>query len=375
MKKKVLLIENFGEDFFRARLPFVKFLSNKGYRVFALIPEGEYADNVRREGVEVITYKLDRRNKSVLQILRLARIYRRIIVEHNFDITHSFRFQPNLIHSFASIFANNRVVLHVTGLGIAFSISSIKYWFYRNISRILYLFQFLIADTVIVQNPDDIDDFFLTERLKRKVVVIKGSGVDIEKFCSLRETFEERVSENLTFVCVTRLIWEKGIFELTQAFKQVIEEYGSGITLNIIGWVDEDNPRAVDNEFIKLFESNNQINFLGKRDGVLDFLRTSDVFIYPTYYREGIPRGILEALAVGLPIVTTSTPGCNLTVIEGVNGFFVQPKSVDSLVAVLHRILLNRGALKGMGNKSRELAVSTFAESVVFTEIEKEYLK
>lgn len=375
MKKKILLIENYAEDFYKARLPLAVFLLDKGYDVYALVPEDQYVEKIKSRGINVLTYPFNRKDKGLFQFIKLAVLYRRIVKNYNFDIVHSFRFQPNLLNSISSMFLGHMVVLHITGLGIAFSNESLKYIILKGISKILYLLQFLRANKIIVQNPDDINDFIFKEHFQNKICMIPGSGVDINRYKPYWLNNEKKsVPDRLKFICITRLIWEKGVFELTEAFKSLPGNLKDKVELNIIGWVDIDNPRAISQDFIESFATNPDINFLEKKSNVIPFLHDADVFIYPSYYREGIPRSILEALAVGLPIITTNTPGCNLTTKDNVNGFLIESRSISSIVDKVSLLYENIPLLTYFGQNSRKIAETEFSEEIVFNRIEKIYV-
>jgi glycosyltransferase involved in cell wall biosynthesis len=105
--------------------------------------------------------------------------------------------------------------------------------------------------------------------------------------------------------------------------------YEPNIILYIVGWPDYENPRHVTDAYVNSIEEGSSIRFLGKRDDISQLLADSDVFIFPSYYREGIPRSLLEALSMGLPIITTDMPGCKDTVCDNINGVLISPKSVD----------------------------------------------
>ena len=377
-EKRILLIENFSSDFYKARLPLAKYLILKGWDVYALIPNDEYVELIKNNGIKVIGYDLNRKNKGIGQLVKLIRIYRTVIKEYNINIIHSFRFQPNLLNVLANFFNKRTVLLHVTGLGIAFSNFSFSYLILRFVSQLVFQVKLVRANKIIFQNDDDIKNILFARFYTNKVMVINGSGVNTSEFrkelfdrASLRKRM--RISDNdKIFICVTRLIWEKGIDELTSAFKNLEEPYRRNTRLLIVGWPDKHNPRHVDDAYIDRFKNSDVISFLGKREDIPELLAISDVFIYPSYYREGIPRGILEALSMGLPIITTDMPGCKLTVAQEKNGYLISPKSSEAISNTVIKILKNN-RLTEMGYESRTMAIDYFSNTVIFSEIENLY--
>ena len=377
--KRILLIENFPSDFYKTRLPYALFLLEKGWDVYALVPNCEYVNMIRDQGVKVIEYELDRKNKGLFQLFKLIKIYREVISKYDFNIVHSYRFQPNLLNVFANFFNSRKIIIHITGLGIAFSNNSLKYSFLRVLSQLIFQVKLLRANKVVVQNHDDIKDLWLTSILwKKKFQVVKGSGVNISIFNrenfnrgSIREKFNLSANHRI-FICVTRLLWEKGIAEMVEAFSsKEIQTLYPKIQLWLVGWSDKDNPRFIPAEYIDRANSKN-ILFLGKSDKIPELLVASDFFLYPSYYREGIPRGILEALSMCLPIITTNLPGCNLTVQEGINWFLIDWRSSVAIIKAV-KMILSRSDFENMGIESRKIAEQYFSEDIIFSEIENLY--
>lgn len=378
--KRILLIENFSSDFYKARLPYALFLIEKGWDVYALVPAGEYVNMIRDQGIKVVGYELDRKDKGLFQLLRLLKIYKEIISKYDFNIIHSYRFQPNLLNVLVNFFNGRKVIIHITGLGIAFSNNSLKYSVLRIFSQLIFQVKLFRANQVIVQNYDDAKDLWLTDILwKKKVQVIKGSGVNISFFNSenfnresIRKTFNLSANHRV-FICVTRLLWEKGILEMVEAFSsEEIQIFYPKIQLWLVGWSDKDNPRHIPSEYIERANNNKNILFLGKSDKIPELLVASDVFLYPSYYREGIPRGILEALSMSLPVITTNLPGCNLTVKEGVNGFLIDGRSSLAITQAIKKIL-TPSDFENMGVESRKIAEQYFSEDIIFKKIENLY--
>ncbi len=373
-KRKILLIENSGADFYGSRLPFALYLKRNDYEVSALVPDDGYIELIENSGINVLHYPIRRGDKGLKQLVRLIFLYRRTIKDYSFDLVHSFRFQPNLITSISVLFLQVRIILHITGLGIAYSNRSFKYQFLRLVSQMIYFVKFCIADLLILQNPDDIKSLWFTKIKKNKIRLILGSGINTSQYTKkqmVRESLRESngiLADDILFIFITRLIWEKGIAELTDAFKNILKDYPAA-KLFIVGAADKDNPRHVSDEFIHRFAQSKNIRFLGKSDEVKNLLTSADVFIYPSYYREGIPRAILEALAMSLPIITTNMPGCRLTVEDGKNGYLIAPRSVVEIERSVIKILSGKNELNKMGRKSRDMAENYFSDHIIYKEM------
>lgn len=374
---KILLIENFASDFYSSRLPYAIFLKDKGYSVFAMVPSGTpYSTLIKDAGIEVIEFDLNRKTMGIGRILILSYKLRRVIRQNQFDIVHSFRFQPNILNTISGLGVKYKKIIHVTGLGIAFSNLKLKNLIIRVLSQLIFLFISILNTKIIVQNADDANDIIAFKIFKKKVKIILGSGVDTKTYNSNKFN-RSKIRESLSlgenqqvFICVTRLIWEKGILELVQAFSKLSSEIPN-ILLLIVGWPDKDNPSHIGESFISSFKGNRNIKFLGKRDDIPHLLAASDVFVYPSYYREGIPRAILEALAIGLPIITTNTPGCNVAVRHLKNGILIKPKSSSSIYKAVLEV--NNHDFKKLGFESRRMATNLFDNAIIFKQIEYSY--
>lgn len=373
----ILLIENDTMDFYKARLPLALFLIQRGWLVNALVPESEDVSLIENAGVKTFIYKLSRRNKGILHIFYLLFIYRGIIKQHKYNYVHSFRFQPNLVNVLLNFFNKQKIAIHVTGLGIAFSNESFKYKILRVVSHFIYQIKFLRANKIVFQNPDDVLNMWFHKFWRKKIEVIYGSGVNTlyykNNFCNtdqVRRRYNASTTDFI-FLCVSRLIWEKGILEMVTAFQKIKQE-GFPYKLWIVGWPDEDNPRHVKTSFIDSFQNDGTVLFLGKQNNVRELLASADVFLYPSYYREGVPRAILEALSMSLPIITTDMPGCKLTVKSGMNGYLITPRSDKAIYTAVLKIA-EKEKVREMGKFSRFIAEDLFSENVIFSQIENIY--
>ena len=377
VERKILIIENSSEDFYKARFMLTKYLISQGWEVFAFIPESKLNNLLKDSGLKLYEFNFNRKNKSIFQLIKLIPVLYNIIKENNIQIIHSFRFQPNLLNVLTNLFNKKKIIIHITGLGIAYSNN--KYLLLKFASNIIYQLKMIRANKIIVQNDNDPKDILFSCIYSKKFKLIKGSGVNTDHFDQRlynKAILRKKLGFNendIICTCITRLIWEKGIKEMVTAFENGIKKDNKTARLLIIGWSDLDNPRHVDQDYIDKFKNNSNIYFLGKIDDVREYLAISNLYIYPSYYREGIPRGILEALCMKLPILTTNTPGCKLTIDPiNSNGYLVNPKSS---IEIYNKIqdFINLEVTSEMENNSRELALNTFSETIIYSEIEKSY--
>lgn len=236
----------------------------------------------------------------------------------------------------------------VTGLGYAFTGGRRN--LLTRLIRLLYRLALSCADKVFFQNPDD-------EALFRQMgilgedadsVVVNGSGVDLLAFKA-----EPAPGGPLTFLMIGRLLGDKGAREYAAAAARV-RVLRPDVRFALVGWIDE-NPDAIDESELAEWVRSSTLEFHGKLSDVRAVIAACSVYVLPSY-REGTPRTVLEAMAIGRPIITTDAPGCRETVIDGDNGFLVPVKSVDALVEAMLRFVHDPELAQRMGRRSREIA-------------------
>lgn len=360
----------------------MKALVKEGYDVYAVIPKGDYNGKIAKEGIKVINYPINRGGLNPLKELKTIYNLYRIFKKEHFDLIHAFTIKPNIYGAVAGKLAGTPIILnHVTGLGYIYTINNFKTRILKFLSNRLYRLSFKIAKKVIFQNPDD---FVQLSNLfdNGKALVIKGTGVDTNYF-SLENVDLKKVkiikdeigigNDKLVITMIARLRWSKGIKELVNAANILSKKYKNLVFLTV-GWIDKGNPDAISKEFIKK-TSNEFIKFIGKRDDIREILYLTDIYVLPSSYREGMPRTVLEAMAMEKPIVTTNAPGCKETVEDGVNGLLVPVKNSKVLAKTIEKLIIDENLRARMGKASREKVIKEFSNEIVIDKILKLYNK
>lgn len=209
------------------------------------------------------------------------------------------------------------------------------------------------ASQVIFQNPDD-RDLFVERQIvgKDRCSVVNGSGVDLARFA-----VAPLPRQGVVFLSIGRLLGEKGFREYAQAARLVKERYPETI-FRLVG-PEDPSPDGIPLEEIRAWHANGWVQYLGETDDVRPFLSESHVFVLPSYH-EGMPRTVLEAMAMGRPILTADVPGCRETVIPGENGFLVPKCDSAALAERMLWFIEHRDAWEKMGSRSRTLARERF---------------
>ncbi|MDH0673402.1 glycosyltransferase family 4 protein [Empedobacter sp. GD03861] len=378
---KIALIENFGSDFYGARLRYALFLQNLGHEVIAIVPNDGYADKIKEAGITTIALDIDIRQRSLGAMLSFGFQLGKIFKREKFDIIHLYRMQPNIIGTpFAYWYGKKvKIVNHITGLGVAFTKDSSKFNLIKSIIKSLYnINNSIFRAQLIFQNEEDKKELGNHSSFQ----VIKGSAVNEDRFnttiqpsAKLLEQLkkEYHLTEGKTLIFVSRLLKQKGLSYLIEAINQINQSESQKINLLIAGWIDPNNPDSFTETEIKHYGGQEGVIFLGKRNDINDIIALADIAVLPTYYREGTPRFLLEAMAMGKPILTTDMPGCNHLVKDNKNGVLVQPQSTEEILKGLQYLL--KADLEKMGYESNKLYLEEFSEDVVYNQILNLYKK
>lgn len=295
---------------------------------------------MQRAGINPLT--------DVLTLINLFKLMRRIRP----DVVLAYTIKPVVYGIFAAAMAGvpKRFPL-ITGLGYAFTgpVNGRRKWL-RKIVCSLYAQALSNSSKIFFQNTDDLA-LFKELRLvpfDSQCVVVNGSGVDLAHY-AVRPLPHGQVH----FLLIARLLGDKGVREYVQAASLLRLRYPD-VRFSLAGWIDQ-NPNSIKQEELSSWVRNGDIEFLGRLQDVRPAIAESSVFVLPSY-REGTPRTVLEAMAMGRPIITTDAPGCRETATDGFNGFLVQTQSVFELACAMEKFINNPKLIESMGSNSRKLA-------------------
>ena len=333
---------------------------DKGYNVIAIGPEDTFSDQAEKLGCKYIKLKnLDQSGTNPLSDLSLVSEFRSIFKKEDVDYALTYTIKPNVYGSLATKGIKTKTIATVNGLGYTFY----KTGLIKAIIKSLYRFAFNGAHRVIFQNGDD-RQFFLDENLvdKEKTMTVNGSGVNLSKF-SQKSTFNTE-SEKLIFMMSARLIKEKGVYQYYEAADIVKKKYPN--TSFLLYGITSENPNSLKEEDVYKMSETGAAKFQGVTFNMSKTLEEIDVLVLPSWYREGIPRILLEGLSKGLPLITCNTVGCKETVEEGKNGFLIPPQNAEALAdTMIKMIKMSPEQRKEMGEKSRQKAEVDFSEKSI----------
>lgn len=360
--KKILVIGGSPKSLINFRGELIKRFLSHGLKVYACAGgESDYLKNwFNKVGVKFIPLPLDRTGtnlyKDFIYFMKLLSTIKKISP----DIVLAYTVKPVIYGMIASRISNvKNCYALITGIGYALiPPKSLKQRILNIIVSLLYNFSLKSVNSIFFQNQDDLNLFFKKKIISKsiKIKIINGSGVDLDYYTYTKPNPRK---EGINFLLISRLLKDKGIYEYVSAAKIVYKLFPQkNISFSILGPFDS-NPESITLEEVQLWNRKGLINYLGESDDVRPYIAKCSVFVLPSY-REGMPRSVLEAMAMGRAIITTNVPGCKETVISGKNGYLVKEKSSQELATAMVKFIKNEKYIEEMGQYSRKLASKKF---------------
>ena len=362
-KKKILIVLNTAWNLVNFRAGLIRALVDAGYEVVAVAPPDEYVPLVTQLGCRYVSFPMDSQGthpgRDLLLLIRLLRLLRK----EKPAVFLGYTVKPNVYGSLAAHLLHIPVINNIAGLGVVFVSNG---WLTRLVKG-LYRFALSRSAKIFFQNDDDRRMFTdgglvrteLTDRLP-------GSGVDLERFKVQGERFMEKGGgSHLRFLLVARMLWDKGVGEYVDAAR-IIKESLPNIEFFLLGFLDVENPAAISRAQMDEWVAEGVVNYLGISNDVREQIADTDCVVLPSYYREGTPRTLLEAAAMGRPIITTDSVGCREVVDDGVSGYLCKPRdAVDLAEKIVQMIRLSPEERQNMGMCGREKMERDFDERIV----------
>lgn len=335
-----------------------------GYEVLVVTRVVEKSPQIVGAGLQLIHLPLARRSlnpfAAVWSMLRLAVIYWRMRP----DLVHHIAMKPIFLGTLAArLVGIRRIVNAPVGMGFVYTSKGL-------LARVLRpLFWFLMhtllnpkGSKVILENADDcaalVNNRYVGER---DICLIRGAGVDIDKFKP-----SKRPHEGIVVMLVARLLWDKGVSEFVQAAR-LLRMKNPQVRFVLVGSPDPQNPANIAAEQLQRWQAQGDVELWGYRENMPEVWAHADIACLPSY-REGLPKSLIEALASGLPCVTTDVPGCREVVAPNVNGLLVPAREVEPLVRALQSLIDDPALRAEMGRHGRLRAVAEFSSASVIAE-------
>ena len=359
-RKKVAIVANSTWNIYNFRSNVVKALLENEAELIIIAPIDEYIPHLKELGnITIVPLKRLKRNgiNPVNDLKLFLEIYR-IYKQYKPDVILHYTIKPNMYGAIASGLLGIANTCVVTGLGYTF----IHKGWINTLVKSMYRFAFKFADRVLFENLED-KALFETEHLieRHKSFHIKGCGVDLNYFKPRPEKPEE---EDIRFTFIGRLLYDKGIVEFVSAAKIIKKKYPS-VQFTVVGFLDDENPAHILRSELLDWISNGIIQYHSQTEDVRPYINSSSCVVLPSY-REGLPRVMMEAMAMAKPIITTKTAGCREMVNEGINGFLVDVKDIHALAEAMANIIKCSSANRfKMGLYSRQMAEKEFDDKLI----------
>ena len=357
---KICLVDNDLRLNLNFRGNIIKAFLNKGYDVTIISPEDEsFSIKDFDERLNFIPVEVSRKGKNPFSDLIYCKKLFSIYKKEKFDLIFHYTIKPNIYGNIASHFAKIKAISIIPGLGHLF----IKESFATKIVEILYRFSLNYANEVWFLNEDDKKEFLKRKLVKEnKIKILPGEGIDLEKFKPIKI---ERNDNKIIFLMIARVLWEKGFKEYIEAAEILKKKY-SNLEFQLLGAIDTGNPSGVPEEIVMKYHNDKIINYLGTTNDVPNVIAKCDCLVLPSFYREGLPRTLMEGASMEKPLITTNNVGCKEAVIEGYNGFLCKIKNSQDLAEKIEKFLSLSQEEKGkLGKNGRKLMKEKFEDNIV----------
>lgn len=351
---RVIVAANSTWNLQNFRIGLIRALLHQGHEVTTVSPDAEGV-TINKSAIPHRRCDMSR-NISPLKDIGYARALFRLMKQEKPDIFLGFTIKPNIYGCVSSRMAGVQAIPNISGLGATFLGGSIT----MRIVVLLYRLALSRAAIVFFQNRDD-QSLFVAERIVRlnQSEVLPGSGIDLVRFS------QSDLSSDLRFLMIARLLGDKGVREYVNAARRLRARIPSAKFL-LLGELDRYNPARISRHELDEWVREGVVEYVGSATDVRPHIRNASAVVLPSY-REGLPRALLEAAAMGRPLIGTDVPGCREVVREGITGFLCQPRDANSLAAAMERfanIPHQRRIL--MATNARRMAETEFDQARVF---------
>lgn len=369
--KRIIIVANTTWNIYNFRLNIIRKLISEGHEVIVLAPVDKFIfyTETLPEVQHIPVLHLLRDSVNPFQDLRLLFEFIHLYRQYKPDVVLHYTVKPNIFGGFAARLLGIPSIAVVTGLGY----SLIHEGWINRVTRLLYKFSLPYHRKVIFENSDD-KKLFEDEGLvsSSRSMAIKGCGVDTTAFSPNGDGRKEGM---ITFTFIGRLLYDKGVKEFIEAAQFI--KSNDHIRFWLVGEIDKENPSSIRNEDLMKWIRDPKIHYHGATDNIRAFIEKSDCIILPSY-REGMPRVIMEAMAMERPVITTDTAGCRETVDENVNGYLVPIKNSEALAKAMNTFIdLDKQDKIKMGKAGRIKVLKEFDDKIIADQLYqalKEYL-
>ncbi len=350
----VCFVSNTAWSVFNFRLEVIRYLLKKSYKVLIIAAPDGFETALEKEGCLFIPLAFDNRSLSILADLKLYRRLKRLYRQHKPGVIFHYVIKPNVYGTLAAAALSIPSIAVVTGLGYSFSKRGWLYW----LTKFLYAYAFRRSREVWFLNNEDAR-FFIAQHMVdiERTNVMHGEGINTTYFQLNRSAQQGR---EFCFLMSARLLRSKGIVLFADAARMIRrKQYAARFVL--IGSPEATHPDALDPGLLEEWQNEGLIEYQGFVADVRPALSSADCFVFPSYYNEGVPRSLMEAASMQLPIITTLNRGCREVVVDGKSGLLCHPQDAFDLAEKMEMMInLPPEARREMGAAGRNLVIDKF---------------
>jgi len=362
--KKPKLLYFVTEDWYFCshRLPHAIAANKAGFEVVVVCNIAKHLDRIKKHGLRVIPIQLTRRSINPIRELCLLSKLTIIYLKEKPDIVQHVAIKPIIYGTIAAKLSGIVGIFNsIVGLGYIFISENILANILKPPVRLALRWSLNQKNSfTILQNKDDKNFLKKIINLKRSQI-IPGSGVNTKKFSCSSEP--DITHDGPLIVCVSRMLWDKGIGELVKAIQKLKEEKIS-FRVALIGKPDPENPASISLNQIRKWEKMKLIEYWGYVENIEKVYHKCHIVVLPSY-REGMPKSLLEAASASRPIITTNVPGCREVVRNQINGILVKVRTVSALAASMKKLIKNKSIRERMGKEGRKIVKAKFSEEII----------
>lgn len=357
---KVAIALNTTWNLVNFRSGLIRALLDEGHEVIGVAPEDEYVEDFIKLGCRHVAVEMENQGTSPVDDFGLFLRFFHVFKRERPHVLLAYTVKPNVYASLAAHLLGIPVINNIAGLGAVFISQSLL----TRLVKGLYALALSRSSMVFFQNEEDRAQF-VAERLVRvaRTDVLPGSGIDLQKYAYSPPLPD--AARAFRFLLVARMLWDKGIGEFVEAARRVRRVYPD-VECCLLGFLDVQNPAAIPRSEVEAWVAEGVVRYLGVSREVDREIIASDCVVLPSSYREGTPRSLLEAAAIGRPLITTDTPGCRNVVDEGLNGYLCKVRDAASLAdAMIRMIEMRPGVRLEMGVYGRKKMEREYDEQLV----------
>lgn len=362
----VAFVSNSAWSMYNFRFDVIRHLMHRGYQILVLAPEDEYSSYLTNLGCRFVPIEFNNKTENPVFDYFLYRRLKKLYASHRPDFIFHYVAKPNIYGSMAAAALNIPSVAVITGLGYPFAKRNWLYWVVKHLYK-----QALKKSTQVWFLNNEDAKVFVNEKITgiERTKVLPGEGINTA-FFSPEFAERKKPGRNFTFLMSTRLLKSKGIGLYADAAR-ILKKKNYDAEFALIGFFEKNHPDSISQEDLNRWEKEGLISYRGFAKDVRPFLQSADCLVFPSYYNEGIPRCLMEASSMEIPVITSMNRGCKEVVVNNFTGYLCNVNDPFDLADKMEKMLgLSNEERNRMGKNGRSLVMKKFSVSKVIEEYE-----